>query len=150
MKVCPTCRTQYTDETLRFCLQDGAMLAEVRETHTPADELDETPTVVRQMGATPVTSSLDEEVIHRPNTVIRKRRSSAFVPLVAAAVALLLLLVGGAIGIWLYSRSGRSTQPSNIAANVINANGRLPSNVGGNSQPTNSNRQTPAPSPSET
>jgi hypothetical protein len=28
MKYCPNCQTRYTDNTLRFCLQDGAPLAE--------------------------------------------------------------------------------------------------------------------------
>lgn len=29
MKQCPTCRTTYTDETLRYCLADGGILVEV-------------------------------------------------------------------------------------------------------------------------
>jgi hypothetical protein len=43
MKQCPTCRTTYTDETLRFCLADGAPLSDVGEQ----------PTVVRQTGGGP-------------------------------------------------------------------------------------------------
>ena len=34
MKQCPDCRTTYTDETLRFCLQDGGTLVEVAESET--------------------------------------------------------------------------------------------------------------------
>lgn len=34
MKQCPTCRTAYTDETLRFCLADGTTLIEVGEIDT--------------------------------------------------------------------------------------------------------------------
>jgi hypothetical protein len=41
MKQCPTCRTTYTDETLRFCLADGAPLNDIAA---------EQPTVVRQSG----------------------------------------------------------------------------------------------------
>ena len=37
MKQCPTCRTNYPDDTLRFCLEDG----------TPLAEIGEEPTVVR-------------------------------------------------------------------------------------------------------
>jgi hypothetical protein len=43
MKQCPTCRTTYTDETLRFCLADGAPLTDVGEQAT----------VVRQSGGGP-------------------------------------------------------------------------------------------------
>ena len=31
MKQCPQCRTTYTDDTLKFCLADGALLSEVGE-----------------------------------------------------------------------------------------------------------------------
>ena len=34
MKQCPDCRTTYTDETLRFCLQEGGTLVEVAEAET--------------------------------------------------------------------------------------------------------------------
>lgn len=38
MKRCPSCKTDYTDDTLRFCLADGTSLVET---------IDEQPTVVR-------------------------------------------------------------------------------------------------------
>lgn len=44
MKQCPTCRTTYTDETLRFCLADGAPLNDIAG---------EQPTVVRQTSGGP-------------------------------------------------------------------------------------------------
>ena len=47
MKHCPACGTQYTDNTIRFCLQDGSSLVESRETGTPTVPSDETPTVIR-------------------------------------------------------------------------------------------------------
>lgn len=36
MKQCPTCGTNYTDETLRFCLADGAALTDLGERSTVA------------------------------------------------------------------------------------------------------------------
>lgn len=42
MKHCPACGTQYTDDTIRFCLQDGLSLVESRETETPRVAYDET------------------------------------------------------------------------------------------------------------
>lgn len=34
MKTCPQCRTKYTDDTLKFCLQDGSRLLEISEEKT--------------------------------------------------------------------------------------------------------------------
>jgi len=151
MKYCPTCRTQYTDHTLRFCLQDGDLLADAGDVDTPKAALDETPTLVRQAPVTPVTTRLDNEFVRSGNPGTRQRRSSPILPLAAAAAALLLLFIGAAVGISLYTRNGQPKQPSNIAANVINANGRLPPNVGADpTSPANSNKKTPIPSPSET
>lgn len=36
-KRCPTCRTTYTDETLSYCLIDGASLIDAANTATPYD-----------------------------------------------------------------------------------------------------------------
>lgn len=48
MKICPTCSQTYTDETLNFCLSDGAVLNAVNE-----DSMSE-PTIF--MGQPPITS----------------------------------------------------------------------------------------------
>jgi hypothetical protein len=39
MKRCPTCQRTYTDETLRFCLEDGTTLLSGTATSTPSDPL---------------------------------------------------------------------------------------------------------------
>lgn len=48
MKYCPNCQTTYTDDTLRFCLQDGTKLAEVADTQTdmPTVAFDDLETIV--------------------------------------------------------------------------------------------------------
>ena len=49
MKICPHCQTRYTDDTLQFCLQDGAALtSDDAETSTPTVAFtDEQETVVK-------------------------------------------------------------------------------------------------------
>ena len=54
MKQCPKCRTNYADDTLRFCLEDG----------TPLIDLGEDPTVVRPGNR----ESYDTEILPANNT----------------------------------------------------------------------------------
>jgi ketosteroid isomerase-like protein len=48
MKHCPNCQTTYTDDTLRFCLQDGTPLAETADANTDMQTVsfDDTETLV--------------------------------------------------------------------------------------------------------
>jgi F5/8 type C domain len=39
MKRCPKCNRKYQDETLRFCLEDGTVLAAARDSEPPATEI---------------------------------------------------------------------------------------------------------------
>ena len=52
MKQCPVCRTTYTDESLRFCLSDGAALVDAQSASASSRGTEETvtiPTVGRPM-----------------------------------------------------------------------------------------------------
>jgi hypothetical protein len=144
MKYCPTCRTQYTDVTLRFCLQDGALLVDQREGEKATVAFDETPTVIRR-GDPQATSRQTNPAVY-PQV---GRRSSVAFPLIAAATALVLLVAGAAVGIWLYARS-QPKVPSDIAANILNANGARPGNINGYSAtPSLRSSVSPTPSPSQ-
>ena len=46
MKPCPVCKTLYSDDTLRFCLQDGAPLGDAKAQEAPTVALNEVATVV--------------------------------------------------------------------------------------------------------
>jgi ketosteroid isomerase-like protein len=59
MKRCPTCQSIYADESLRFCLQDGAALESAR-----ADSSDEFKTLVLPENAVSGRESLPTEVMH--------------------------------------------------------------------------------------
>ncbi len=111
MKQCPTCKTAYTDDSLRFCLADGTALIflgsdaptarmnfsdrETMRVNVPADSV---PTVF----APPLTS---------PNQTPKK----SFGLIIAGLCAALLLLIGGLVAAYVLLRSS-DNQPLATAA----------------------------------
>jgi hypothetical protein len=96
MKRCPNCGTTYTDETLRFCLADGASLVFIgNETFDRA-------------GARLTNDAPATEIIGSYPTVASRRPGSPVVKIVIALlVAGLLALIGiGAAGAFFYMNSG--------------------------------------------
>ncbi len=142
MRYCPTCRTQYTDDTLRFCLQDGATLVERLAPDTPTVAFPETPTVVGRKDDSQVTSWRNEEVtrVAEPRPETQRSGSSIVIPIIAAVAAVFLLFVVAAIGIWIYLASGRVVTVANANTNTNNTN----------EFSTNTNILTSSPSPTPT
>lgn len=145
MKYCPTCRSQYTDETLRYCLQDGATLVEQFGADTPTVAFAENETVASRKGAaadSEVTSWRSEEATQ----VAAAKPARAGLPtgplaaLVAVAAVLVFAVIAGGIGLWLYLAKGRTVDTASNNANM-NTNG---SNLG------NSSTYLPTPSPALT
>ena len=174
MKYCPACHSQYSDVTLRFCLQDGAVLqtSEAKQStidtvsfsnpvtaekilktgemnlYAPAKEPDKT----RKWRPEPPKSARREEPA--------KPKSSAKIWI--AAVPVLLALVAVGLGGWIYFKSQtketvRLDEPSvaatpEIAQNTPPANNSV-SNVVldemSQSSNSNSNSELPANSGSE-
>jgi len=58
MKTCPLCDSRYSDNTLRFCLQDGAPLVDEADSQsgTPTDSFDEPETVISKVRGTETAS----------------------------------------------------------------------------------------------
>lgn len=134
MKFCPTCRSQYTDETLRYCLQDGAELVERLASDTPTVAFAESETVVRRGDDSQVTSWHVEE----QTRVARKesrRPTGVIVALAGAIVVLAVVIIGGSAGLLVYLNSGKD-----VGTNNTNANTNI-------SSFTNSNRVFPTPFP---
>jgi uncharacterized membrane protein YvbJ len=123
MKVCPTCGTTYTDDTLQYCLQDGARLKgrDVTESRSGVDELD---TVVRQR---PVES---------PAPIVRSRSRMGLI-VAAASVAVLILLSLGGIAAWLIFFRNSDVGTSNQNAVITNVS----------PVPTKSPSPSPTPTP---
>lgn len=103
MKQCPACKNTYTDDSLRFCLADGATLTELG---------DEQPTVVRTTGRDPVRIDIPVETGRREPTLKAEARSGSLVLKVVIGVLLLgsLGLVGaGVAGAIYFMNSGAPT-----------------------------------------
>lgn len=121
MKTCPACLTQYTDDTLMYCLQDGSPLSTAPRSGAPTVVLGETETLVNARAGEP---SLDTQESVRGNTEGSGRsgtRRGSRTALAVAITALLMLLVFGALGIaaFLYFRDrGSDDRISVLPANI--------------------------------
>ncbi|PYS89921.1 MAG: hypothetical protein DMF62_06200 [Acidobacteria bacterium] len=128
MKICPTCRTQYTDDTLQFCLQDGSLLIAPLPADTPTVAFDETPTVVRASDSQ-VTARATQPDVKAIPAFKKKRRRSVIVSVLVACATLILLFAGAAIGYWIYQHNRREVANNN-SANTPNSK-QSPGNVSG-------------------
>lgn len=100
MKQCPTCKTTYTDDSLRYCLADGGTLVEAGEHET----------VLRQ--------GVRVDIEPERSAPVRTTETNARSPFLKILIAVLLvgflgLIVVGAAGVLFYINSGAS---SNTAA----------------------------------
>lgn len=172
MKRCPTCRRIYTDETLNFCLEDGAALESVsssslNETLT-LDANEPPPTEILPAGLAPTQSARQT-----PPTVRQQARSTRdeFQNIAPAAkaprnttsvvaltvVATILLLALGGLGAWLLLRDNsaantNSTNTGRDESRNLNTNTKAQNN--NTSGPTNNSTntrigvvETPTPTP---
>ena len=140
MRICPTCRTQYTDDTLRYCLQDGAALVEHLQPDTPTVVFKEHETVEARRpteARSGRTTSDDEELTRIAAGKNNGGRSGLLMALVAVLAVLLIVVIAGAIGLWVYLKDGNTVSSSN------NAN----SNTNGGLFGSGKHSPTPTPSP---
>lgn len=119
MKQCPTCKTTYTDETLSFCLADGAALIPVGETEQPTQI---------SYGRNPLQVNIPPNTVPNtfaPNTVQNAPRRSVFPYLIIAVLAFLLVgAIAAGVLIYLNPFGKPETVASNTNANVkTNSNG---------------------------
>jgi uncharacterized membrane protein len=107
MRRCPRCGTTYTDETLRFCLADGAELSSEEELPTIAS--------TRRQG---VRVDIDSEVPVRASPPISASSSSGTVLkvviglVVAAIIGLLLVVAAGAVFYYVSQTGPNGTEPT--------------------------------------
>jgi hypothetical protein len=172
MKRCPTCQKTYTDESLNFCLDDGANLfhdsdsASSRESGAtlimsgPTDSIEiPLPTQVSTPRGTPTEVMPPTEATHndRPRftapdayvaTQPPKPRSHLLTAGLTSIAILLLVLVG--IGIALLVRdTGKNQSGSNNSGNVANANSSPATQTDNSSSKTNTNNQNSNVSPQD-
>ena len=121
MKICPACQTQYTNDTLQFCLQDGTPLMPARQADTP--------TAVFKAPPSWQQSEMTRVAAPQP-----KKTGSKMAVVVAATVLIMLVLFGAVgIGAWLYFRN-----PQTETANNISVKANIPI------QPSNTNVRPPS------
>ena len=125
MKYCPKCRSQYTDNTLRFCLQDGSRLDEVRETEIPTVVLDETPTVTRHPDPSNRYETNPDAAGRLSDNGVEKKRSM-LVPVLVVSLGAIALFIAGAAATWMYL-SGRKVVSGNntIVVNTSPSQGNV-------------------------
>lgn len=142
MKRCPTCLRRYTDDTLNFCLEDGASLQSVSDADTdetlvldasepppteilppafaPTLRAHKPPTTVRQE-ARPTRDEIQDLVAPAP----KPRNTTSVVALTVAATILLLGL--GGLGAWLLLKE--KNDGGNINGDVVGRNPERGSNT---------------------
>ncbi|MDQ2746256.1 MAG: hypothetical protein M3T96_03245 [Acidobacteriota bacterium] len=158
MKICPQCRTEYTDDALQYCLQDGAPL--VNSDDRSAAFNTESETVVSPKRVEPIRfeppssyqNSRAEQHQSEPLIVERepKKSNAATVAVLSVLCTLVVLGLIGA-GAWLYFSNRKTVAVVNtnsvVAPNrAVNANTANGQNLNTNAN-VNANLATPTPAP---
>jgi YARHG domain len=162
MKRCPTCQRTYNDDSLRFCLQDGATLVSVSDASRPydsdatlvnaiaPDSRRDTPTEVFNPRVAPTIPSPKPAADTTPQQRMPTAHATQGVAPIAAAtpnraltagvivIAVLLLALVG-IGVALLLQRGSSDSDRAIVTNADNKNGSANRNENTNA---NSNANT--------
>lgn len=131
MKQCPACRSQYTDDTLQFCLQDGTPLS-----HLIADSEIDTVVSTRDPQRQIRRPAIEPAVLAAPS---RRPQRTGLIVLVTALTTMLLFGIIAA-GYFIASRSKRQNTANvnvNVAGNNTNITNTRPS-------PTQTASPTPA------
>ena len=149
MKLCPACQTQYTDDTLQFCLQDGTPLTSARQADTPIAVLSETETqAVWGSGKFQVpigNASSGQQPSGYVAASPEKKITNTVMAVTLTVVGMLILFGVVGLGAWFYFRNPQQQILSNKT--VVNA---IP-NVNVNPSPTPKPTRSPtaAPTPTE-
>lgn len=124
MKSCPACLTQYTDDTLKYCLQDGTPLVPGFQSDAPTVVMGETETLVNPR---PGESKLDTQPdVFSPKAISGSHasveRSGSKTAIAVAITALVMLMVFGVLGLagYLYLRDQRQSVVANVNLNGSN------------------------------
>jgi hypothetical protein len=153
MKYCPNCQTRYTDDTLKFCLQDGALLVADSEEAAPTVVFDEAETVVTPRQVEPLLIEVPQTSapetfapnaeqypkMHIPAAQIAPpKKSRTFLTVLLTGLLTLLLLGAGGLGVWLYMRNKQAEVAKNTVSNnqILNTNSNTKSNVRNSPSPT--------------
>jgi hypothetical protein len=142
MKRCPTCGSSYTDESLAYCLQDGALLAAVSAA-SGARELAateilnlENPPTARMMNAQQTAMQREARPTERDYQnhysggapPVPRSQSNKVVAGLLTVIVLLLLALGG-LGVWALLRDNKKTVDASNVNDNQNKGGRAAGNT---------------------
>lgn len=155
MRTCPSCHTQYTDDTLRFCLQDGTPLDTLPVTQQPTVSLAgqelETAARVNPPKDSEVTRwKQKSEVTHVSSLRPPASGSKAALVIAAVAAAMLLFFAAAGIGAWVYFKGRGGDIAKNVNNGPANQNSVPPSNINSNGRITPTPTSVPTPSATAT
>lgn len=125
MKTCPTCQSQFTDDTLSFCLQDGTPL--VPSGSAPTVSFSEHETLVASRPTNPPMHGFDR----RTEELAAPTRSRFLIFAVVFLSIVLLAFVG--VGVWILYTGGSPYSRSNPM--LANANTDRPTQPKAKPQP---------------
>lgn len=124
MKTCPKCSTQYADDTLSFCLNDGTPLAGAAA-DTPTDVFNESETVVRGAGQSgsdwqqsQATHYIPQQQVSQPSPTSGGK--STMVMVATAALGLLVLVgVAAVVGFIYFNSAGTNVAVANTNSSPV-------------------------------
>ena len=176
MKICPQCRSTYTDDSLRFCLQDGAALEEFSGSSSslPTISFNESETFVQNKPQQvridlPETRQTAPQVA--PNTELgayntEPKTSKTWLLAILGLFSFLIIGGIGAAAVWIYLSTMNSNVVDTTNRDVVKTNtnpfGNRNTKVSENSEnssnsetnfnigKTNTNINTPTPTPKPT
>jgi hypothetical protein len=162
MKHCPTCKTNYADDTLQYCLEDGTPLVGLHDSQAPTVALSEAEAATVVRGGDPAQTRAavpPTEVWQEPQSQVTqippaqqfqfqappqsppKKSNTALA--VGATALVMLLLFGGIFGAWLlFQGTGTDKAKNKIDVNIYTPNASPTVSPGGT--------VTPSPTPSGT
>ena len=158
MKYCPQCRTEYADDALQFCLQDGTPLVANASSAAPTFEDVDAETLVMPKRVEPIRFDLPSSYAtnqtnqnswetNQPVIVERAAKKSNTAMIVALTfLGTVVLLSLGAVGAWFLLKEDKKQVAVNIS-NTATPNRSLNTN-NANNQNQNANLATPSPTPS--
>ena len=165
MKICPSCKTQYPDDTLQFCLQDGTPLAWAESPDMPTVVIGETETVVSRAGQGRMSIPVNDpnspawqpsQVTRVATAVPEKKGLNTALAVVLTALGMIVLfgIVGlAALVFWKNSQQAsvsNTANTTNLPGGMVNTNyntNRTPQSTPFATPLTTSTNPTPTPPP---
>lgn len=133
MKSCPACKTQYSDDTLQFCLQDGTPLTWTDVPETPTIVLGETETVVSRGAPVRVNIPIGDpntpawqpsQVTSVATAMPEKKGSNTVLAIGLTAIGMLVLfgIIGIAALVFMQNRQQAGAPNTNVFSSNTNYN----------------------------